>query len=340
MDFVVFAHLVLRMAEFPAVMVALVIVWLLIIGGSLGSFLNVVIYRLPAGLSLVRPASRCPRCETPIRPRDNIPVVGWLVLRGKCRACGTRISARYPLVEATMALIFLALAWLEPLNGGLNLPIALGAADKYPLWGTLLYHFALMCGLVAAALMMYDGEAVPRKFWLFLWIVGFTAGALWPLLRPIGMPQINREWGVTAFGLIEGAAGTLLGIALGSASWPASTAVGHGRAGNVAGPAALALVGVFLGWQAAAGVSIVAATLWSAWQMIRYSGLVRVDFGWPSAVALTTFAWLLAWRWIVQDWSIIGTFAPWYLPPLTVGVTLLLTLSGRTLADSARRRLV
>lgn len=63
------------------------------VGASIGSFLNVVVYRVPAGLSIVRPASRCPNCSTPIRSTDNVPVFGWLRLRGRCRACGQPISA-------------------------------------------------------------------------------------------------------------------------------------------------------------------------------------------------------------------------------------------------------
>jgi leader peptidase (prepilin peptidase) / N-methyltransferase len=70
-----------------------------VIGAIFGSFLNVVAYRLPRGESLSHPRSRCPRCETPIKPYDNVPVLSWLALRGKCRACGERIPARYPLVE-------------------------------------------------------------------------------------------------------------------------------------------------------------------------------------------------------------------------------------------------
>jgi leader peptidase (prepilin peptidase)/N-methyltransferase len=71
----------------------------LFLGGSLGSFLNVVVARVPAGLSVVHPRSRCPRCLTPIAWYDNVPVLSWLVLRARCRACGLPISARYPLVE-------------------------------------------------------------------------------------------------------------------------------------------------------------------------------------------------------------------------------------------------
>src|SRR2546428_9746441 len=71
-----------------------------ILGTILGSFLNVVIYRLPRNLSIVRPGSRCPHCQTPIRPQDNIPLVSFLVLRGRCRGCRAPIGSRHPLVEA------------------------------------------------------------------------------------------------------------------------------------------------------------------------------------------------------------------------------------------------
>ena len=69
-------------------------------GLCLGSFLNVVAYRLPAGLSLVTPGSACPGCSVAIRPYDNVPVVSWLFFGGHCRACDTRISPRYPLSRA------------------------------------------------------------------------------------------------------------------------------------------------------------------------------------------------------------------------------------------------
>ncbi len=76
-----------------------------ILGAVVGSFLNVVAYRLPRKESLLRPGSRCPACGTPIKPYDNVPVLGWLWLRGRCRACGATISWRYPLVEALTGLL-------------------------------------------------------------------------------------------------------------------------------------------------------------------------------------------------------------------------------------------
>ncbi len=77
-------------------------------GAIVGSFLNVVVYRLPRRESLVRPASRCPGCATPIKPYDNIPVLSWLLLRGRCRSCKTAIPARYPVVEGITALLCVA----------------------------------------------------------------------------------------------------------------------------------------------------------------------------------------------------------------------------------------
>ncbi len=77
-----------------------------LLGLLVGSFLNVVIWRVPRGESVVSPPSRCPSCGEDVRPRDNIPVLSWLLLRGRCRHCGTRISARYPLVELATAGVF------------------------------------------------------------------------------------------------------------------------------------------------------------------------------------------------------------------------------------------
>jgi leader peptidase (prepilin peptidase) / N-methyltransferase len=76
-----------------------------VVGAIFGSFLNVVAYRLPRGESLSRPRSRCPQCQTQIKAYDNVPVLSWLALRGRCRTCRTPISARYPLVEAVTGLL-------------------------------------------------------------------------------------------------------------------------------------------------------------------------------------------------------------------------------------------
>jgi leader peptidase (prepilin peptidase)/N-methyltransferase len=87
-----------------------VVVFSAVLGLAIGSFLNVVIWRVPRKESVVRPPSHCPQCETPIRPLDNVPVLSWLVLSGKCRHCKNPIPVRYPLVEAGCAVLFLAVA--------------------------------------------------------------------------------------------------------------------------------------------------------------------------------------------------------------------------------------
>ena len=81
-----------------------------LVGLLIGSFLNVVVWRVPRGESVVSPPSACPVCEMPIRPRDNVPVAGWLLLKGRCRGCEVKISARYPIVEASTAMLFAVMA--------------------------------------------------------------------------------------------------------------------------------------------------------------------------------------------------------------------------------------
>lgn len=90
----------------------MVIALAFVFGAMLGSFANVVISRVPAGESVVQPASRCPSCRTPIAVRDNLPIVSWLLLRGRCRHCGWRIPVRYPLVELAGGVLFALVAAL------------------------------------------------------------------------------------------------------------------------------------------------------------------------------------------------------------------------------------
>ncbi|CAN7254598.1 prepilin peptidase [Microbacterium sp. LjRoot45] len=93
----------------PALTVFL-LVFAALLGLVIGSFLNVVVYRVPAGIPLTR-ESRCPSCDAPVRPWQNVPLVSWLLLRGRCASCGAAISARYPLIELATGLAFLAVVW-------------------------------------------------------------------------------------------------------------------------------------------------------------------------------------------------------------------------------------
>src|SRR4051794_10738645 len=114
-----------------------------VVGAVVGSFLNVVAWRLPRGESLVRPRSRCPHCEAPVRPYHNVPVVSWLALRGRCADCAVPISARYPVVEAITAALYVAV-------------VAFTGADRDALLGLL-----LVTVLVPITLIDLDIRRIP-----------------------------------------------------------------------------------------------------------------------------------------------------------------------------------
>jgi leader peptidase (prepilin peptidase)/N-methyltransferase len=114
-------------------------------GAVIGSFLNVVVHRVPLGESLVSPGSRCPACEAPVKPYDNVPVVSWLLLRGRCRNCGARISPRYPLVELATALAFAAVV------------AARGFDDD------LVLELPFVSALIALAAIDFDHKLLPNK---------------------------------------------------------------------------------------------------------------------------------------------------------------------------------
>ena len=88
----------------------MIVVIAFLLGAAIGSFLNVAISRVPKGESVVHPGSHCPECGAPVASRDNIPIVSWLLLRGRCRSCGWRIPVRYLLVELATGLVFAAVA--------------------------------------------------------------------------------------------------------------------------------------------------------------------------------------------------------------------------------------
>jgi leader peptidase (prepilin peptidase) / N-methyltransferase len=96
-----------------------------VLGTIMGSFLNVVAYRLPRHESLITPASHCPGCGTPVKPYDNIPVLSWLLLRGHCRSCGTAISVRYPLIEALTGALCVGAVLAHDSAAGISLSICL-----------------------------------------------------------------------------------------------------------------------------------------------------------------------------------------------------------------------
>jgi leader peptidase (prepilin peptidase)/N-methyltransferase len=140
-----------------------------LLGGLIvGSFLNVVAYRLPRHESLVSPGSHCPGCGTAIKPYDNVPVFGWLALRGHCRSCHTSISPRYPIVEATTAALAVSVVLVKHSTHD----VALG--------------LALIAVLVPVALIDYDHRIIPNKLTLPAAIVAIAIGLA---THPAGVPE-------------------------------------------------------------------------------------------------------------------------------------------------------
>ena len=189
-------------------------VYAVLLGLVVGSYLNVVIHRLPRGLSTVLPRSRCPSCGVPIRARDNLPVLSWLLLRGRCRNCGAFIAWRYPAVEALTALLFLAA--VERFGFSLDAVAAM-----------------LFCALLVA-LAGIDAEhyLLPDR----LTLPGIVLGlAVQPFV----------SWG----SLVSAAIGAALGAAILLALW-GGWLVLRGEEGLGLGDVKmLAMVGAFLGWK-------------------------------------------------------------------------------------------
>jgi len=268
----------------------LLAVWLFALGGAIGSFLNVVVYRLPRGISLVVPGSHCPACKHAIRWHDNVPVLGWLFVGGHCRDCGAPISLRYPLVEAVTAVLFLVLGTVEGFSLGANLPqrpipvadgVLFSPLGLGEVAGIVAYHLLLLSTLLAAALVEYDGHRLPVRLVLPALAVGWLAPLAWVHLHPV--PAFARLGGLAPAwaGLADGTAGLAFGLLLGGA---AQLAIGpRDRLGLLLGPAC---VGLFLGWQAIAAVGLAVCVIHGVSQ--------AAGRWWPALRRITPGFWLFA----------------------------------------------
>ncbi len=195
-------------------------VYALLVGLVTGSFLNVVIYRLPRGLSPVRPRSRCPACGRPIRALDNLPVISWLLLRGRCRDCRAPISPRYPVIEALTAALFVVCA--ERFSFSLSSAVA-----------------ALFCCLmIALALIDAEHFLLPDKITLPGIVVGIAVQPLLPVTP-------ESPWPGPLGALLGAAVGAAILLAAYGAWWLIRREEGLGL-GDVK---MLALIGAFLGWR-------------------------------------------------------------------------------------------
>ena len=243
-----------------------------LLGSVVGSFLNVVIYRLPRGESVVRPRSRCPHCGWMIPAWANIPILSYVALGGRCRGCRARISVRYPLVEALTAALFVALLWWSP--SGLRLLAS---------WG-------LASALVAVAFIDLDHQIIPNQITL----PGIGIGLLLAFVAP---PPLWLDAG--------------LGVLLGGGLMWAVSALYEWRTGQIGlgmGDVKLvAMLGAFLGVEAAIGVMVVGSVLGLLYgiAMIARTGggrKTRIPFG-PALVAAgvlhlfepRAFARMVAW---------------------------------------------
>src|SRR5215475_5819259 len=197
----------------------------LLVGLAIGSFLNVCIHRIPAGQSVVWPGSRCPACAVPIAWYDNIPLLSWLRLGGRCRACHEPITTRYPVVEA--------------LTGGLAV-LSLVRFGATP-WAIV--AFAFSCAMLVVSLIDVDEGIIPDVISL----PGILIGLAVSLLVPGGV------------GVWDAAAGACLG---GGLLW--AVAVAYQRAAGIEGLGLgdvklLAMIGAFLGWQRIPAVLLIAS---------------------------------------------------------------------------------
>ena len=187
-----------------------------VVGAVIGSFLNVVVWRVPRGASVVRPGSHCPACGAPVRPIDNIPVVSWLVLRARCRDCRAPIAMRYPLVEAGTACLFAAMAVRFALDPALPAFLYLSAVG------------------IALALIDLDVKRLPDALTLPSYIVGavllgasaLASGEARPWLRALlGMAAMYCVYFALAFAYPAGMGfgdvklSGVLGLYLGWLGW-------------------------------------------------------------------------------------------------------------------------
>lgn len=192
-------------------------IWLVyagVIGACIGSFLNVVIYRLPLGQSIVSPPSRCPQCGHRLQWFDNVPLLGWLMLRGRCRQCKNPISMQYPLVELITAVLFVLTVWLTP--PGL----------------LLVTRLLLVCILIVLFGIDLEHQILPNVITL----PGIAIGLSLSLFAPPGLRD-------ALIGAAVGG-GVLYAIAWGYYLWRREEGLGMGDVKM------LAMVGAFLGWKA------------------------------------------------------------------------------------------
>lgn len=319
-------------------MEAFTAVWFFVLGATVGSFLNVVVYRTPRGESLIWRRSACPKCGNRIAGRDNVPVLGWIWLNGKCRSCQLPISPRYPLVETMVGGLFLLFYFVELLSGGQNLPVRdpnqyAGVVwiifyTKWDLIGLYLFHCLLMVSLLAWSLIRFDDQQVrwrsigttftlaivPLLIWPHLMLVSWNSAAV-----SMGRPTFRDS--LLALG-IGGAVGAFLGMTIPSLL-KRRTPMAARSIHDVEFSAGLTLVGVMLGWQAVLSVSAICLMIH---QLDDWLGRAkRGHWSLTASLCMAVLLQLLTWRlqathlstwWPVTDVSIPAVVV-WSVTALT-----------------------
>ena len=311
--------------------------WMLAFGGAIGSFMNVVVYRCPRHRSIVHPGSRCPTCGHDIRPWDNVPVLAWLWLRGRCRDCRSPISIRYPTIEFVVALLFASLGWIEVLSEGGGVAVAALAPQVDGPWlfswrcGLWAFHLLMLCTLITAGLIRFDALGVPRRIWYPALVVGLFAPTLWPWLLPStrrgDSPRVPFEY----------AADTLVVVAIVLLlAWLATFRKSHLKAWvpqAVESPIALVVVlSLFLGPRA--GVIITVASMVVS---AVASQLHARHFPEQLVAAAIAWTWIAIWPWLCHTCPLLGPAAN--NPPIALLVTggaimIGLLILGRRSTDS------
>ncbi|MFT4123817.1 MAG: prepilin peptidase [Microbacteriaceae bacterium] len=203
-------------------------------GLLIGSFLNVVVWRVPRGESIVRPPSHCPSCGHGIRGHDNVPLVSWLVLRGRCRDCGARIPARYPLVELGTGVAFALVAWWfaiarMPLHPPGGWGLAAGTTE-------LLAYLYLAAVTIALALIDLDVFRLPNAIVYPSYAVGAVLLGLTALFDALGRSALGADAdGSAALRAPVGAAALLLFYLLIVLVYPAGMGLGDVKLAGVLG---------------------------------------------------------------------------------------------------------
>ncbi len=258
----------------PAVSAGLAAAGSFVAGCMVGSFLNVVAHRIPRGETVVYGRSHCPACGTAIRARDNIPVLGWLLVRGRCRDCGWTIPPRYPLVEAGcggLATLLAAIEWAATSTGDGS---AIGG------WAG---RAALALTIVAWSLLAARGHAVKTTTVAIALVAAAVAGMAFVQLAPLPV-GCGGAAGSGSTAAIPRILACLAGI---SSGWVA----GSGFLCPTASRSACMLIGAASGWQAALLAAIVA-------------GGVRRAGGGPAAACLATVSAVAAWVPMARLWGL------------------------------------